>query len=154
MLSFHRCLPTLGLFAVVLGLACRSNPPEQPPPNDDEQKLMHLVQLYSHYQTKHGGKTPGTIEDLKKWAKGLPAAELTKLGISDLEGTFVSPRDNQPYQLVRPSNSAAAKMGGQPIIFYERAGVNGKHRVIGGMGTRPRDLTREELKSQVPGFDG
>lgn len=154
MFSFRRSLVALGLFAAVLNLACRSNPPEQPPPGEDEQQLMHLVQLYSQYQKKHGGKSPGTTDELKKWAKALPAAELTKLGITNVEEIFVSPRDNQPYQLARPANSAAAKMGGQAVIFYEKTGANGKRRVIGGMGTRPRDLTDEELKAQVPDFSG
>ncbi|MBX9581369.1 MAG: hypothetical protein K2X87_13790 [Gemmataceae bacterium] len=162
--------------AVLVAAGCSSNPPEQPPPDVTDQNLMHLVQLYSAYQSKHTKKTakapapkpgpgkaaaadptiPGSADELKTWAKTLPADELQKMGISggELDGMFVSPRDNQPYGLAKPANAMMAKMGAMKVIFYERDGVDGKHMVVGGMGTRPREITRAELKEAVPEFGG
>jgi hypothetical protein len=169
MTFFRRPGPALFLAAaVLLAAGCSSNPPEQLPPTADEQNMMKLVQLYTHYQTKHTkqkappkktGKVaaptiPESAEELKAWAKTLPADELQKMGITDLEGMFISPRDNQPYQLAKPANPMMARMGAMKVIFYEKDGVNGKHVVVGGMGTRPRELTREELREAVPEFGG
>jgi hypothetical protein len=142
------------LAAAIATIGCSGNPPVDAPPSQTDENLMRLASLYGNYVTKNKGKVPGSTEELKKWVSSLPPEELSKLEIADVDALFISPRDNQPYQLAKPTNPMAAKMGAQKIIFYEKEGVGGKHMVVGGMGTRPREITRDELKQEVPDFSG
>ena len=139
---------------MVLGLAvgCSSQPPPQPPPNDMDKQMMTLVSLYSTYRSKHGGKAPVTVAELKKWVKTLKPDDLAKMDATDVDRLFTSPRDNQEFAMTKPRNDMAAKMGAQGLIFYEREGVNGKHMTVAGMGARPTEIDRETLKQRVPEF--
>ena len=78
--------------------------------------------------------------------------ELDRLGFSDIDRLFVSPRDNKEFGMTQPRNDKAARMGAQGLIFYEKEGVNGKHMTVAGMGARPAEIDREMLKLRVPEF--
>ena len=93
-----------------------------------EGRIQKLAGLCSKYALKTG-KKPTSIDDLKSWAKRLSKAELDQLGIPDPETAFVSPRDNQPYVLVKSAGSTPAD-----ILAYEQVGEGGKHYVVNPMG--------------------
>jgi hypothetical protein len=117
-----------------------------------DKQMMTLVSIYSTYRSKHGGKAPATVVELKKWVKSMKPDELDRLGFSDVDRLFVSPRDNQVFGMTQPRNDKAARMGAQGLIFYEKEGVNGKHMTVAGMGARPAEIDREMLKQRVPEF--
>ncbi len=84
------------------------------------------------------------MEELKAWTKKLNKTELVQMGVDDPETAFVSPRDNQPYVLVKGGGS-----GPGDVLAYEQTGVGGKHYIVTPMG-RAFELDDLELKRRVP----
>jgi hypothetical protein len=115
----------LGMVAFTLLSGCgRSIEPQVPPAGLSRiQKLATVCREYAVNQKKQ----PSTVEELKAWAKKQPKSQLTWLGIEDVDQAFVSPRDQQPYVLVR---GAGQKMGPLMVLAYEKTGENGKRYVV------------------------
>jgi hypothetical protein len=62
-------------------------------------RLQQLLELYRHYVRKHG-KGPANEQELKTYGQSLSPAERASFMIGDdLEGIFVSPRDNQKFKI-------------------------------------------------------
>ena len=70
----------------------------------------------------------GTIDELKAWAKKLPKEKLDAMGIDNVDEAVVSPRDQQPYVLVR---------GGPQMMIqaHEKIGAGGKRYVLYSTGS-------------------
>jgi hypothetical protein len=93
---------------------------------------MKFWSLKTAYATANKGKQPSNTEELKAWAKNLTAQELAKMGIDNLDGVLVSPRDKEEYQIAPPPQGR--QMGPPRVVVYEKTGVNGKRIVAGGTG--------------------
>ncbi len=99
------------------------------PPN---QHIMKFWSLKTEYAAANKGKQPSNTEELKAWAKNLTAQELAKMGIDNLDGVLVSPRDKEEYQIAPPPQGR--QFGPPRVVVYEKTGVNGKRIVAGGTG--------------------
>jgi hypothetical protein len=108
-----------------------------------EARIQKIASLCSRYGAKHRRK-PGSIEELKAWTKSLDKTELAKMGIEDADLAFVSPRDNQPFVLVKSPGS-----GPGDVLAYEKVGEGGKHYIVTPMGSA-FELDGPELKRRVP----
>lgn len=71
-------------------------------------------------------RQPANIEELKNWAKKLPQAQQTNLGIENVDEAFISPRDQQPYVI----RGGAQKPGPMMILAHEKTGEGGKRYVV------------------------
>jgi hypothetical protein len=116
-----------------------------------EKHILKIVSLYTEFRGAHQGRAPKDAQELKEWAKGLKKDKLTSRGIENLDDAFVSPRDKQPYVLVRPE-AAKPGPGGRPAMLwvYEKTGVGGKR-----MGANPMgyafEMDEEAFKKVLPG---
>jgi hypothetical protein len=86
------------LLALVCGLAGCSRATASVEPQA-KQRLQQLLELYRQYVRKHG-KGPASEQELREFGQSLTAAERASYLIGDdLESIFVSPRDNQKFQV-------------------------------------------------------
>lgn len=130
------------IVAVLLGslaVGCGGGPPPANMPID-KQHIMALGMLWSDYK-RVNKKEPASPDELKSWAKKLKPDELSKLGITDLEKAFISPRDNEPYKFRSPGKDNPMGLG---TVLYEAKGVNGKRLTASNMGNAS-EMTDEEF---------
>jgi hypothetical protein len=123
-------------------IGCGPNLPDRVQPSA-EARIAKLASICSKYATKQR-KKPASIDELKSWAKQLSKPELEQLGLEDPDTAFVSPRDNQPYVLVKTPGA-----GPGDVIAYERTGQGGMHYIVTPYG-RAFELDDAELKRRVP----
>jgi predicted small lipoprotein YifL len=129
----------------VLGCGHRQGSFEKPP---DDKHILKVLSIWSAYRADHNNQQPANTEALKAWAQTLPPEKKQGLGIDNLDETFTSPRDHQPYRI------APIKITGRPgpptmTVIYESEGVDGKVMTAGGMGSVGL-ITKEQLKQDVP----
>jgi hypothetical protein len=123
-------------------IGCGPNLPDRVQPSA-EARIAKLASICSKYAVKQN-KKPANIDELKSWAKRLSKAELDQLGIEDPDAAFVSPRDHQPYVLVKSPGA-----GPGDVIAYEKTGEGGMHYIVTPYG-RAFELDDAELKRRVP----
>jgi hypothetical protein len=99
-----------------------------PPKNAAEQNLQKFGRLYSQYRNKFH-KVPASNDALRQWARGVPHDELRKWGIEDVDKVCISPRDNQPYEIVQPPTGATGIRRGA-MVAHERSGSGGTRCVL------------------------
>jgi hypothetical protein len=104
-------------------------------------RIRNLASLCSQYAFKHK-RRPASIEELKAWLKKLSPAERQELRAEDPESALTSPRDNQPFVLIRTATP-------RDILAYEKIGEGGKHYVVTATGG-VIELEDAELKRRVP----
>ena len=137
----------LSVLVVLSSLAagCGGNKPVGRERSDDELHIQRVAQLWSGFRAAQGGKAPANAEELKTWAKKLKPEQLAQYGIQDVDKALISPRDGQPYLILR---AAGNRMGYGNVVF-EGSGVNGKHLAASNMGS-VSELDEEEFKQAVP----
>jgi hypothetical protein len=115
-----------------------------------EKHILKIASLYMDYRGSHRGNPPRDAQELKNWAKDLKKEQLAARGMEDMESVFTSPRDNQPYVLVKPE-AARAGAGGRPpmVLVYEQTGVNGKRMAAGAMGGAAFEMDEESFQQLV-----
>ena len=91
-----------------------------------EARIRNLASICSQFGASQR-RVPASMEELKAWAKKLNKAQLANLGIDNVAEAFVSPRDQQPYVLVRG--------GSTMMLAYEKTGEGGKHYVVTNTGS-------------------
>jgi hypothetical protein len=133
----------LGLFAVFLLLTGCSQKIEPQPLPLAEAVIRKLGSLYHDFGTTQH-KKPANMEELKTWAKKLPKTRLAELGIEDAEAIFVSPRDKEPYVLVR-----GGPAGPWQVIAHEKTGMDGKRYVVTAMGSA-LEIEDASFKQNMP----
>jgi hypothetical protein len=94
-------------------------------PSDAERNLARFGLLYFDYRATQRA-APATLDQLTSYAKNLDKAKLAKMKITDVAQAFVSPRDNQRYELAPGPRTA--------IVAYEGSGEKGKRYVLTGNG--------------------
>lgn len=115
---------------------------------------MHLSRLglwYGQFAGQNGGKPPKTVEQLRQFGQSRTNPEqLAALKVADVSELFVSPRDGEPYKMVKYDRLPA--FSGDPVVvFYERKGRDGtRHVALSGGGTLAVDDAR--LAELVPAF--
>jgi hypothetical protein len=132
----------LGLVVLSLLNGCGPRLPDRVQPSA-EARIQKLAGLCNKFATRQR-KKPASIEELKTWAKSLDKNDLVQMGIEDPDTAFVSPRDNQPYVLVRSGGS-----GPGDVLAYEKVGEGGKHYIVTPMGAA-FELDEQELRRRVP----
>jgi hypothetical protein len=111
-----------------------------------EVNLQKILRLYGEFQRSQH-KAPANADELKAWAKKQSKEKLTEMSIEDVDTVFISPRDNEPYEVVQ------LPMGRGPLVAHEKTGVGGKRYVIGSTGTLVEMDQKqfEEQRQNVPG---
>ena len=111
-----------------LGLVVMTGCGSRPPARDQtagEQSILKLGRLYTTFaELSKDGLGPASAEELKKYAKGLTDEKVSALGLNkgELDSLFISPRDNQPYQVQPKRHPAMGASGGA----FMKGGVPGK----------------------------
>jgi hypothetical protein len=132
----------VGLLALsLLAAGCSGQKIKEKPLTPEELNLQKFGRLCREYRARQG-KAPADAEQLKSWAKQQKQDAISKMGIDDLEKVLVSPRDNQPYVLVR------LPMGQGPVMAHEKTGVGGKRLVLSSGGS-VYELGEEEFQKTV-----
>lgn len=98
----------------------------------DDLHIMKFLTVWSAYKQSHNGRAPADEKELKAWAKTLKPDRLAKLGLKDIDSVFNSPRDGQPYALVKMGRERG---GMSQVLAYERTGVDGKRKTVSTMGS-------------------
>ena len=131
----------VAVFAMAMAHGC-SKPLEVQEAPLIHTRIRNLASLCGTYAARHK-KRPANIEELKAWVKKMSQAERSELRIEDPDNAFVSPRDNQPFVLVKPASP-------RDIMAYEKTGEGGKHYVVTATGG-VIELDDAELKRRIPG---
>jgi hypothetical protein len=144
-----------GLLALMMGLClvagCGPIGPGKTDLSTDEKHILKLASLYTDFKGAHQGAVPKDAAELKQWAKGMKKEDLAKRGIDNLDEAFVSPRDHQPYVLVKPELGKMGPGGRPPMLLaYEQTGVSGKRMCANGMGYA-WEADEEQLKQLQSG---
>ncbi len=125
----------LALAAVLCLFGGCSQGPSREDLSPDEKHILKITSLYTDFRSSHQGRPPKDAAELKEYARGMKKEQLTGRGIENLDDAFVSPRDHQPYVLVKPE-LARPGAGGRPpmLLIYEQTGIEGKRMAANGMG--------------------
>lgn len=110
----------------LVGCGERAPSPEQVKPRRD---LKSLVVLYQNYVSGHGGRPPKDLDEFKAYVREVYQDQAAFLGDFDPEKSFVSARDQQPWEwsFPKPNAKAAPGAGGlTTLLVYEKTGVDGK----------------------------
>jgi hypothetical protein len=125
----------LGLFSLALAGLCLADgcsPAVAPPEPDAKVNLKKVLALYKAYVDRNR-RGPASREELVAFGQKLTPQDRDVLMIGeDLEGIFVSPRDNQPYAITYKLNLAPG--GPTKAIAWEATGKNGRRFVALSMG--------------------
>lgn len=126
--ALPRSLAVAGLAAwLLLGGGCGERAPtvEQVKPRRD---LKSLVVLYQNYVSGFG-HPPKDLEEFKAYVRTAYADQAAFLPGFDPETSFVSARDQQPWEWSFPKPDAKAPPGSgglTTLLVYEKNGVDGK----------------------------
>jgi hypothetical protein len=104
---------------------------------DNEAHLKALAILYGRYVSAHRGMGPTDEVDLKKFIQSFPSGDLESLRVdpNDLDKTFTSPRDKQPYGVAyKTRGGSPGGPGGGPMVAWEQTGSGGKRVVADSLG--------------------
>ena len=92
-----------------------------------KERLKQLLELYRHFVLKNG-KGPANEQDLRAFGQKLTPAERASYLIGDdLESIFISPRDNQKFQIRYGLKLDAT--GPTRAVAWEATPQNGKRFV-------------------------
>ena len=91
--------------------------------------IKRLSSLYSVYSAQHGYKGPKDESEFKAFIGQIDRKRLEMIGVDpdDIDGLFVSERDNQPFR-IRWDLPVRPRQGPIPIVF-EEDGEGGKKMV-------------------------
>lgn len=116
-----------------------------------QTRLSRLGTFYGMYIGKKAGSTPKTLDDLKAFAaERTTPEELERLGVTDIDALFTSPRDGLPFKMVKYRVPPPPPMGEPvPIVLYEAEGKDGE-RAVGLLGGGTELLDEATLEERLP----
>ncbi len=117
------------------------------PPPDVHVSIQKLSAIYTDYTAANKGSPPANVKQLKDWVGKQKKERLAQWGAEDLEATFTSPRDNQPYVILPVREDLA---GPDTVMAHEQKGVGGKRFVLTAMGSA-FEVDEAAFKMMVPG---
>ncbi|HZU35591.1 MAG TPA: hypothetical protein VFA18_06780 [Gemmataceae bacterium] len=138
------------LTPILLLTGCRGGGGGGGGPDLDPAKkhILNALHLYTAYSTAHG-KAPKTMDEVKKWAKGLNETERKKYSVTDVsDDVFVSPRDHKEYAIKPDKRTGRARMGPNPLVIYEEDGSGGTRLGAGQQGN-VMDMNEEIFQKQM-----
>jgi hypothetical protein len=121
-------------FGIFVPVGCGKKGGELP---ENEAHLKALTIMHGKYVQTHRGMGPTDEADFKKFIKTFSAGDLAgyRIDVNDLEKSFTSPRDNQPYGVAyRVKGAGPGSSGGSPMVVWEQAGSGGKRFVSDSLG--------------------
>jgi len=116
--------------ASLLAVGCGINAQKA---EQETSNLKPLMVLYGRYIGQHRGQPPPNEAAFKDFVKSAGTAELPG-GAKDMDALFTSTRDKQPYVIIYGPSKGSTGPGGQPVVAYEQAGVNGRRYVASMLG--------------------
>ena len=121
----------LFVFAI-LAVGCGDKSAESLYSEVADSNAKRLGALYLQYQVRNAENPmlgPSSVDEFKTFISGLEEKRLSLIGInkSDIDGLFVSARDNSPYE-IRLEVQGVIRGPAQPVVF-EKTGVGGKYMV-------------------------
>ncbi len=111
---------------------------------DGEGHILQAARLWNGFKSEHGGKGPANTDELKNWVSKLKPEKRTQYGVQDVDKALVSPRDGEPYVVLRPTGNQM----GYGTVLLEKIGVGGKHLSASNMGS-VATLSEEEFKQAM-----
>jgi hypothetical protein len=119
--------------AVLTATGCSRSPEDSA---TIEARLGRLGLSYGLYAGDHDGTPPQNIEELRRYVERTTSSvQLTALKATNVDELFASPRDGQPYKMIKLPR-LPSPIGGQPrpVVLYEQFGQQGKRYVayLGG----------------------
>lgn len=116
-----------------------------------QSRLSRLGTLYGMYIGKKAGSTPKKLEDLKAFAaERTTPEELARLGATDIDALFTSPRDGLPFKMVSYRVPPPPPTGEPlPIVLYEAEGKDGEW-AVGLLGGGTEFLDQAALTERLP----
>lgn len=134
------------LASVILWAGCA---PQTQSKKQQESRLKPLSLLYGQYMGQHRGQPPKNEEEFKNFVQAQKSF-LNQFGITDAATLFISERDGQPYVVIYGQPKGPAALSGQPVIAYEKVGVEGKRFVASQLGA-VEEVDEARFKELVPG---
>jgi hypothetical protein len=110
--------------------------------------LAWLGSMYGMYMSQNGGQAPQSIDELRKYVtKKATPERLSRLGVTNADDLFSSPRDGKPFALVSYSKLPPPGTAPPPLVLYESEGKDGQRAVafLGGI----TDIVDESRFSQL-----
>jgi hypothetical protein len=111
--------------AVIASAGCGPDELESP-------TAVKLKNLSNHYLTfainTNGNKGPGKEEDFKRYIRRLPEQE-RNMQESEIDATFVSSRDNQPFEIIYGVPITGISGKDAPLVAHEKTGRSGRFLV-------------------------
>lgn len=132
------------LLLVCFAVGCGSGVPSNITMPEGKQHILHAANAWTEYK-RANKKEPASINDLKDWTKKQKPDLLSRMGITDPDKAFVSPRDNELYGLVSPGKNNPMGLG---TVIYETKGIGGVHLTASNMGSSG-EMTDEQLQDTI-----
>jgi len=125
-------------------VGCGGSSPTREP--IERSNLKPLAVLYGKFIARNRGIPPANEAEFKKYVETDGRDTIADLGVTNLEGLFVSPRDQKPYVVLYgdPSNRANGE-----LIAYEQEGVEGTRLVVDSLAI-VREVNEEQFRQLVP----
>ena len=134
------------LASSLLLIGCgQSNDPNSLVARANKDNVQRLANLYGSYQSRNGWLGPKDKETFLEFIQSFHETKLERMGIdpSDIEGLFVSPRDNEEVKI---RYSVRGGMGASAPVVFEATGVDGIRKVaFTAMRSEDADAERYEV---------
>ena len=123
---------------------CGGGPtPEERIAANNDTNIKRLASLYAMFQLKNQYLGPANESEFKQFIQKQDADRLKLAGIdvADIEGLFVSERDEQPFKIRYGVNTRVR--GPSLAVIFEQTGVDGL-RQVGFTGSALREVESDE----------
>lgn len=122
-LEYHLFWPLFLAWVAVVLTGC---PAEQPVVSESQDGSMRALAMgYGQFVAQNRGRPPKNEAQFRKFFEANPLF-LDGFGVESIDDVFVSPRDNEPYEIVYGKRAK--------IVAYEKVGVDGKRIVADDLG--------------------
>lgn len=102
--------------------------------------MRALAMGYGQYIAQNRGRPPKNEERFRKYLEQNMMI-LENFGVESIDDLFVSPRDNEPYEIIYGKRAK--------IVAYEKVGVDGKRMVADDLGI-VKEVDEAEFAELVP----
>ncbi|MEM7456007.1 MAG: hypothetical protein AAF456_16780 [Planctomycetota bacterium] len=138
------------LVALLLSGCDNSVSPEDAIADANNSNIKRVANMYNMYLGQNSFQGPADEATFKDWLKNANAEHLKTMGVdvADLEASFVSERDNEPF-VIRYGVNGSTRGSQEPVVF-EATGVEGK-RMVGFLNMVQREVESSEYDQLLNG---
>ena len=125
-------------------VGCGGGPtPEERIAANNDTNIKRLASLYAMFQLKNQYRGPANEAEFKTFIQDQDADRLKLAGIdvSDVDGLFISERDEQPFKIRYGLNTRVR--GPSLAVIFEQTGVDGQ-RQVGFTGSAMQEVDSDE----------